>query len=106
MAIAADLKRAEAKATAETKTTYIQTPGLWLPEKGLIFEQVEGEQFLLNNGQTVKIIQKETNTAYTPISQDEINWNLCTPTQIQPINKKETLAIYQKIHLAKCRAPR
>ncbi len=88
MAIIADLKRAETKAKEDT-TIYVQTPGLWLPEKGVIFEQVEGEQFLLNNGQTAKIIPKGTNTAYTPISQDEINWNLCTPTQIQPVNKKK-----------------
>jgi len=82
------LAKMEQKA-AEDTTVHIQTPGLWLPEKNVVFEEIEGEKFLLNNGEIVSFYPNGTNSDYIPLPQDKINWKLCIKPSNKPIDKKK-----------------
>lgn len=92
MALIPDLKRAEAKATDDAGPTIKQNPGKYLPKQGIVFEQIEGQKFFLNNGKTVSQITDTVNDLdiiYAPISQENINWKLCTTTKLKPVDKKK-----------------
>lgn len=73
----------------EAEVIHIHTPGLYIPEMGLCFEQIEGEKYLLNNGEIVAYIPNGANCKYIPLPKDQVNWNLCTKTSVTPVDKKK-----------------
>jgi hypothetical protein len=87
-----DLIKAEQRAerdNTQNQTVRIMTPGMWLQDQGIVFEQIEGEKFLLSNGETVACYPKTINTDYIPLPKEKINWNLSSLVKIKPVDKQK-----------------
>lgn len=90
MTFLGDLKKAEAAADKTIKK--IQTPGLWLPNQDMIFEQIVGEKFLLSDGQIKKEIPSNINgedIIFVSIPESQVSWELCTQTNIKQSDKNK-----------------
>lgn len=59
----------------------VSTPGLWLEENKVAFEQIEGCQFLTGAGYKTDQIHGEIDgnkVTYVPIAKNKVGWNLCS----------------------------
>jgi hypothetical protein len=91
-AMLADFKRQEKTNKEDDKNQLKQTPGNYLKNKKLVFEQVEGQKFFCSNGEIVSEILDSLNgkdIIYAPFPEEDILWSLCSKTPIKPVNKKK-----------------
>jgi hypothetical protein len=105
--LSSDLLKIEAKADSEDSEVPVFTAGKYLKDNNLVFEQIEGQTFFCSNGKIVDRIPSKINSldvAYVPIPLGNINWNLCSASPIEPVNKNKLWSfvrnfIYKSVEL-------
>jgi len=67
----------------QSEPTPTLTAGLYHPQNNILFEQVNGRQYLTHTGQLCTQIQDTQDNqtlTYIPIPKEQITWKLCNPT--------------------------